>query len=1367
MRRFTLIIFTLLLLMTSCGKSAEERFAYQRVDSLNTASYQWRYISLDSAEAFAKNALRLAQSLHYVDGKHEADCNLGFVNLMHMHYNQAIEQLQHVRQTSRNELLKLLADVQLMRVCQRRSLNKDFYNYMESAQQHMKRLNRQSLTPHQQRIWNFCRSDYHLTLCTYYYYLRQEDEANEQFEQLANHPEFFQTDTAQLALYNFLLGNQRRVGEGLEGNDVDGLMRSLFLSITHHYHYISSKSITSIAEDILRKQHPRASQLVVLREILQTPDTIRNDYLSLWLCQKSIEKLKSYGSPFDVSETHLALASCYRTLAQPQQALAETLHALDEINRHHLQVTHQRDTLLLHPFETQPESICRELQWIHDSQAQAVPEWMADVREFLCMAYSDLGMKYESDYNRNIYLDILDATRQDRRMEQRMDEIKREETTLQHTMMLSIILLITLLLALIWSILHIRRNYEQKSIKEKTQVEHEMAVWLAHSDADFATLEKNRKEAEEERTAKELQLEAQKRQYIDKTTSLSIVHAISPFLDRALNETRHLSDPTDPTPRLQYINELTDRISLLNDILTRWIRVRQGAVNLRIENFPLQPLLNILSKSTNLFAQHGIQLQIEPSSAIIKADKALTLFMMNTLLDNARKFTPQGGRVILSSQQTQHYVEIAVTDTGCGLSQTDVTTLNEQRIYDSSRIGTDNNATDTKSLKGYGFGLMNCKGIIDKYRKTNPRIFAECKFGVESQTGKGSRFYFRLPLGILRILLCFLTLSPLSQLATPLSAQSFRTITDSVSVNPQTLPHDVRLDLATAYADSVYFANVARQHEQALCFADTAFQYLNKYYLTTTGDNHSRMYLCHPDSMCEIRWWQQQVPTDFHLILDLRNEVAIAALALREWNTYYYNNEIYTRLYKLMAQDTRLSDYVTSLRHTAQERHTAFIFIIALLILCLLTFAYYYYRHHILTTFTLRQILELSRHIFEQADDTHLANLLCEGINDIRHTEGVALLREDGIIQYSHLCPQRAELEANMRQYLHSQSTNNPSSPLAPSSSPTSLHTALPSKTYLHLYPLTTQNGQTIGIMALVMHDEYLRKDEDQYFQLIATYTATNIYYSTVRMKRLRTDIILTTDEQKRVSLETNAVHVQNQVLDNTLSTIKHETMYYPSRIQQLVHQLLQTALPPTTEQLHTLSELLIYYKEIFTLLTTCADRQVQHTLLRHTAIPLTEFAAYLHTSFTRQSSRQTTTTPHHLTIAPLPSATLLADRTMLHYLADNLISYFLTRPCGQNLHIDFVVSGKLLKFACSLDTYSLTPTQLHDLFNPESLHYDEQTDTLQGSQLLLIRQIIREHDEHVHRGLRIYAKPLQTDGTGLTICCTLPIRPNQSPLST
>lgn len=127
--------------------------------------------------------------------------------------------------------------------------------------------------------------------------------------------------------------------------------------------------------------------------------------------------------------------------------------------------------------------------------------------------------------------------------------------------------------------------------------------------------------------------------------------------------------------------------------------------------------------------------------------------MINTLTENARKYTPEYGHITLSTKETDEYVEISVSDDGPGLSEEDVNRILGEKVYDSGAIGM-GTAADTEELrrqKGSGFGLMNCKGIIEKYCKTNA-VFSVCCFSIDSTLGKGSRFYFRLPKGVKRTL---------------------------------------------------------------------------------------------------------------------------------------------------------------------------------------------------------------------------------------------------------------------------------------------------------------------------------------------------------------------------------------------------------------------------------------------------------------------------------------------------------------------------------------------------------------------------------------------------------------------------------------
>jgi len=113
---------------------------------------------------------------------------------------------------------------------------------------------------------------------------------------------------------------------------------------------------------------------------------------------------------------------------------------------------------------------------------------------------------------------------------------------------------------------------------------------------------------------------------------------------------------------------------------------------------------------------------------LVKMDSDRILQALRNLVGNAVKFTPDGGRVTLSAAQRNGSIQVAVSDTGPGISAEDLPT-----IFDKYRQGT---AKSSYMLRGTGLGLAIVKHIIDSHGG---------EVWVESQQGQGSSFIFALP----------------------------------------------------------------------------------------------------------------------------------------------------------------------------------------------------------------------------------------------------------------------------------------------------------------------------------------------------------------------------------------------------------------------------------------------------------------------------------------------------------------------------------------------------------------------------------------------------------------------------------------------
>ena len=74
--------------------------------------------------------------------------------------------------------------------------------------------------------------------------------------------------------------------------------------------------------------------------------------------------------------------------------------------------------------------------------------------------------------------------------------------------------------------------------------------------------------------------------------------------------------------------------------------------------------------------------------------------------------------------------------------------------------------------------------------------------------------------------------------------------------------------------------------------------------------------VAHPEvgMAAELSWIRSGLPTNYHVILDLRNESAVAALTLHQWSLYQSNNKVYTQLFREISADNTLDNYV----HTMQ-----------------------------------------------------------------------------------------------------------------------------------------------------------------------------------------------------------------------------------------------------------------------------------------------------------------------------------------------------------------------------------------------------------------------------------------------------------------
>lgn len=104
--------------------------------------------------------------------------------------------------------------------------------------------------------------------------------------------------------------------------------------------------------------------------------------------------------------------------------------------------------------------------------------------------------------------------------------------------------------------------------------------------------------------------------------------------------------------------------------------------------------------------------------------------------------------------------------------------------------------------------------------------------------------------------------------------------------------------------------------------------------------------------------------SDFHVILDIRNEAAVSFLALKQWDDYSYNNAAYTTLYKLLGEDQSLEEYCRQLERSTNNKMVGILLAVILLFVLLLGYYILYFRKRLVNRWNLEQVLEINGKVF-------------------------------------------------------------------------------------------------------------------------------------------------------------------------------------------------------------------------------------------------------------------------------------------------------------------------------------------------------------------------------------------------------------------
>jgi signal transduction histidine kinase len=183
---------------------------------------------------------------------------------------------------------------------------------------------------------------------------------------------------------------------------------------------------------------------------------------------------------------------------------------------------------------------------------------------------------------------------------------------------------------------------------------------------------------------------------------------------------------------LQGIDEEADKLEAIVANLLSLSRMESGRLYLNRHPADVGQLIRELVATMDVQApRHRLVCDLPHEPLMATMDARSIEEVMRNLVDNALKYSPEGGTITIHSRRDETQVLVSVSDEGIGIQPEDLERVFERFYRVDNKVG--------RSAGGVGLGLAVCRSIVEAH---GGRIW------VESTLGEGSTFLFTLPVAV-------------------------------------------------------------------------------------------------------------------------------------------------------------------------------------------------------------------------------------------------------------------------------------------------------------------------------------------------------------------------------------------------------------------------------------------------------------------------------------------------------------------------------------------------------------------------------------------------------------------------------------------